>query len=489
MIDASYINDLSDLIYIVDPISYELLFLNPAGYDLLGISDISTKKCYEAVYHLNSPCKFCPKSFLNTETFYTWEIENTHLGKHFILKDKLIKWHNDQLVHLCTAIDITTLEVSKKHMDLVTQSLISICLKTLHTTYDLDQTIHFILERLCKLLHSDQAYLCQFNETATGFKHTYSYHSPHCTCCTTLSNNTRCTTKSNSLTKDWQKPHIKVFTHTHTCADDIAVQVTPSPFSVLDALAIQRWAGLLLTTSFLWLEDSKVLMTKSLFEYPIFKKLHIHQLLTVSFCIGNHTMGFISLANSVMPTDSIIYLLKTIGYFALQTMDRLETRHLLEKLSYYDALTDVYNRNKYILDLTNLSKKQLSSIGIVYIDINGLKTINDKYGHTYGDELIIQVTTHIKTVFKAFQIYRVGGDEFIILCPNITEEDFQTHLALLKSLMLDNKTYHAAIGPLWTDCNIDIENLIRQADQLMYEDKKNYYRNNIMPHRKFFPIN
>ena len=72
-----------------------------------------------------------------------------------------------------------------------------------------------------------------------------------------------------------------------------------------------------------------------------------------------------------------------------------EQTEILKRLSYEDLLTGVYNRNKFIEDIKDAYLADIPHIGIAYFDLNGLKLINDLYGHNAGDELICNVASHL----------------------------------------------------------------------------------------------
>lgn len=67
----------------------------------------------------------------------------------------------------------------------------------------------------------------------------------------------------------------------------------------------------------------------------------------------------------------------------------------------------------------------MSSVGVIYCDITGLKATNDNLGHKAGDQLICHCYEVLKEVAGTGKIYRFGGDEFIVLCPECTESEFQ----------------------------------------------------------------
>ncbi len=92
-------------------------------------------------------------------------------------------------------------------------------------------------------------------------------------------------------------------------------------------------------------------------------------------------------------------ILQTICYFILLAYRRAEDEQQLAHLSYYDTLTSFYNRNRYIEDMQRMTGKE-GSVGIVYLDVNGLKDINDRYGHAFGDKILTECAGRMKQVFQ-----------------------------------------------------------------------------------------
>lgn len=95
----------------------------------------------------------------------------------------------------------------------------------------------------------------------------------------------------------------------------------------------------------------------------------------------------------------------------------------LEKLSFEDSLTGLFNRNKFNLDMQDFEKILLSRLGVAAIDLNGLKRVNDRMGHSAGDHLICRAANHIASMF-AGRCYRIGGDEFVVIDSKMEEEAF-----------------------------------------------------------------
>lgn len=102
------IDMLEDSISIIDPETYEFLFVSNTGMKFLGINDYLGKKCYESIYGFNAPCLNCVNNKLSFDKYYTWNYRNTHLNKRFILKDKLIDF-DGMVAHLQIMIDVSNL--------------------------------------------------------------------------------------------------------------------------------------------------------------------------------------------------------------------------------------------------------------------------------------------------------------------------------------------------------------------------------------------
>ena len=164
----------------------------------------------------------------------------------------------------------------------------------------------------------------------------------------------------------------------------------------------------------------------------------------------------------------------------------------LEKLAHYDALTNLPNR-VLLADRLKVAFRQAErknhTIGIAYIDLDGFKEINDTFGHDFGDQLLVQVASRMKTVLRAADsLARLGGDEFVAVMTDLADQE-QCKLVLQRiveaideGFMIDGRLVHvtASIGVTFypQQENIDADQLLRQADQSMYQAKlqgKNQY--------------
>ncbi len=137
-----------------------------------------------------------------------------------------------------------------------------------------------------------------------------------------------------------------------------------------------------------------------------------------------------------------------------------------------DQLTDVFNRNSFFNDIEKYNNKITA---IISFDLNGLKMINDTYGHLEGDKAIQTLANSLlKNIKYNVNFYRTGGDEFVGLCLNIDEEKVKFIINNIKKDM--NKTkYSFSSGYVMCDTNADKYDVYKKADEMMYKEKEEYY--------------
>ena len=174
-----------------------------------------------------------------------------------------------------------------------------------------------------------------------------------------------------------------------------------------------------------------------------------------------------------MMKESREYLLETVKeqtkILEKQKSTLEEQNRLLERLSFEDTLTGLYNRTKF-----NLLSDELAggSLGLAIFDINGLKLVNDKHGHQAGDSLIRRAADWIKRQFPGTS-FRRGGDEFFVIDRERDEKTFLDAVQCVRSAA-EKHDVNIAIGVFWKE-EMDLDAQIHEADKLMYEDKKRHY--------------
>ena len=209
--------------------------------------------------------------------------------------------------------------------------------------------------------------------------------------------------------------------------------------------------------------------------YDMLRKQQITSLLAVPLRRKGKILGFLGVDNPRKHYNDVT-LLSSIQYFITNSLVAKKQQEQLLHLSYSDHLTQIYNRNKYMEVLKELRGETLKRTGVAYIDLNGLKGVNDKQGHDAGDRLIHSAAAVISGVFGE-QVYRIGGDEFVLICPRIEKAEFDQKIAdLLQDMKQSNIS--VSLGRVWREDRVDIEEMLREADHLMYVEKEAYHRKN-----------
>lgn len=428
------LNDMIELIYVSDMETYELLFINTAGREKFEITKLDGLKCYKVLQGLEEPCQFCTNKFLNDDDVYKWEITNKITDCHYLLKDKIIDWEGRR-ARMEVAFDVTEIENERIALKntLEAEKMVMECAKQLYQTDDFDKSINDILERMGKFLSAQRTYTF---DVRNG----------------------------------------RMFNEYEWCAEGITPQI--KNLQDLDISLIDSWKSAFENNDCMIIENVELLSDYDNEQYKVLKKQNINSLIAAPLEKEGKFSGYLGVDNPpAEKIKNIAPLLHTLRFFLMEALRRVDDKKKLEKLSYHDTLTGFYNRNRFMQD-TSDTKNYKNSVGLAFLDINGLKNINDHFGHAYGDRALCNCAKNIAEAFASGDFYRIGGDEFMVICCNISEEKFFEQISELKVRFKNDEECQAAIGFEWAKSGADINELVARADAKMYEDKKQYYHNN-----------
>lgn len=206
--------------------------------------------------------------------------------------------------------------------------------------------------------------------------------------------------------------------------------------------------------------------------YETLKMQDITRLLAVPLNSDGKIIGFLGVDNPRLHYEDHT-LLSSIQYFLTDSLKAKERKARLQYMSYRDMLTTLYNRNRYIQVLEGMQAKTVIKTGVAYIDINGLKRVNDLYGHEAGDRLIINTARSMLAILPE-NAYRVGGDEFVLICFDMDEKIFRSKVRDICD-SIAAKRISVSVGVVWEESSSELETMLRRADDLMYAEKKKYY--------------
>lgn len=134
-----------------------------------------------------------------------------------------------------------------------------------------------------------------------------------------------------------------------------------------------------------------------------------------------------------------------------------------------DPLTGTLTRRRFYLDA---EKYHASLSAVISLDLNDLKRINDQFGHMEGDKALVTSTSVIKNLMgRRSSIYRIGGDEFMILCYKLNEKNVQDLIGRIQA-ELEKTPYQCAIGYAMYSYQMVFDQACQIADNAMYENKR-----------------
>ena len=173
--------------------------------------------------------------------------------------------------------------------------------------------------------------------------------------------------------------------------------------------------------------------------------------------------------------DDISEIIRLLSYFFGQLIAQRNNNRMLIRLGYNDQLTGAGNRRAFEkFERTSLDPK--GTFGYIMCDINGLKKVNDSHGHEAGDEMIKYVGQCFIQIFGVEHVFRMGGDEFVILSFADSESALIEQINTAQKMITD-RNYTASIGYVFCENgNIPLNEIKKKADQLMYHEKELFYQ-------------
>lgn len=323
-------------------------------------------------------------------------------------------------------------EHEKLNKTLLLEEITIECIKELYKFQNLDKKLPEILEKLIKAMDADRAYIVKNEQDI--FLVTYA------------------SSRSEEI------EYIKSGTY---------LELNPSP----------KWREEFSKGNSIVIDNSKEIESISPALSKLLIDFKITSMIISPVILNNKIHSYIVVDNPSEMYSNRFSIVETISYFISIALENENLNNILIYNSYYDNLTGLFNRNKYLDDIEKFSYKD-EEIGILFMDINGLKNINDLYGHLHGDDILKEAADILRATFCQSNIYRIGGDEYVVLALNMKEDIFNEKAKEIKQRLFLSKECKGAVGYKWLATCKNIEKEILIADKNMYDDKKEYYRHN-----------
>lgn len=167
-------------------------------------------------------------------------------------------------------------------------------------------------------------------------------------------------------------------------------------------------------------------------------------------------------------------MLKSVEFSFGMFCNNLHSYNMIKAKGERDALTGLYNRNRYEMDLLTYPDRYEYSLACVYIDVNGLHELNNSSGHESGDNMLKTVAAQIRKMFGEQYTYRIGGDEFLAFASDMEKETAE-RLGKELTEVLEQQNIYVSVGVQWQEHVPSINTLIKAAEKNMYAKKTAFY--------------
>ncbi len=430
-----FFENINEYVYVADMDTYELVYMNKktlATYGYTSLEQIVGKKCYEVLQGCSEACTICNNTKLMPKQFREWEYYNPYLKKSFAIKDSMIQ-EGEKRYRIELAIESGITGVQGGHVQdyLELEMFVNEGMRLALRAATPDQSLDVILEYLGRALNGERTYI--FERNASG---------------------------GDDNSYEW-----------------VAMGVKPQKeiLQNLPAEVCANWYQSFRENRNIIIEELEDIREKDPLQYENLKRQDIYSLVVVPLYDDGVVIGFYGVDNP--PGKSLNYasnMLQIMGHFIVSSLKRRNLMRQLEKMSYSDQLTGLGNRYAVERFVRNMDKN--ASIGAIYCDITGLKRVNDQEGHEAGDQLILRARNLLVQFWKDYEIFRIGGDEMLVLASGIEETVFQAQVVQMRAHMQEYRVA-VAIGTVWKSVGTDsIDQILTESERLMYEDKAVYYK-------------
>ena len=189
--------------------------------------------------------------------------------------------------------------------------------------------------------------------------------------------------------------------------------------------------------------------------------------------VAGQLCGVLALSN-IKKGARNVPLLRALSFSFGMYCNNVKNRADLQEQGDRDTLTGMFNRNRYERDLPELFNQYQAALTCIYIDVNGLREMNNTKGHDLGDVMLRTVAQAITTYFPGPYQYRVGGDEFVLFVPAGDEAEL-TKCSVDLATDIAQYDYHISVGIESQQQVATIAQLIKAAEQKMYDQKRAFY--------------
>lgn len=430
------LDQIDEIIYIADLENYELLYLNRIGRERFG-TPAPGVKCYEFLQGEEKPCKFCTNGELShlQDKHITWVRQHSAAG-NMLLHDSIIDYGGRPCrMELAISVERYVAEVAAAKQDLAAERKLVKCIENLVLSTDFDAAVNSMLETILEHYSADRAYIFEFDWTRDVTHNTYEI-----------------------------------------CRDGVTPEKDNLQNLPIEVVAL--WVDIFRNQhrKINIIEDVDALKDDPArrIEYDCLHPQGIKSLITVPIFVSGELHGFLGVDNPHAHMDAP-EMLAQITYVAANELQKRTLTDELTVKSYLDPLTGLRNRLAYDEALGYLLGKEIPT-GVGFLDLNGLKWINDNLEHDMGNKALRRVCEILLKYIQKEYVYRISGDEFVIIWTDVEYPIFNAAAEQLEAALVEEKDI-ASFGFVW-GAEEDVGVAVRKAEQAMQAAKNKFYASN-----------
>ncbi len=253
-------------------------------------------------------------------------------------------------------------------------------------------------------------------------------------------------------------------------------------FSVVPYNIVASWKDLIGESNCFIVRDKAELDRAVAYSQEWTKLLHAEDascICMVPLYQRKEIIGYLLVTN--FDVGKVTEIKETMELFALFLSSEMANNQFLKRLEWLtsiDLLTGTQNRtsmNRVVDELNARLQYNKIPFGVAICALNGLKALNAKEGHDAGNNVLAEAGEILRDVFEESNVYRSGGEEFSVIVEDVSEDDFNKKVAILRRLGSNPEGVHFAIGSMTDSDTGDIRCALRTAYQKMSEEKTAFY--------------
>lgn len=429
--DKEKFDKLDEEVSIIAPDTYELVYVNEYMQKSYGLSNTYSwvgEKCYKILAGLDAPCQDCINGQLRRDCFYTTTRRNRKTGQNLLMRATLIPWQGknyrfSMAVNIDPYISHDLAENNVIFREVMANEVIAIGMREANPDVGLQK----MLEKIGHSLQAERVLI--FEEQGSQVSATYEWHQENL------------------------QPVARAVQH-------IPINSLRPLYDTFD------------TKQMAIIEDAPEFIRTHPGFHPYIPDCR--RLVSGHLTQSGKSLGFTEVINpSALAFKSAGLLLSTLTLFLAIMLRNRDIFRSLESINTTDQLTSVGNRRGFAEYRQTLPDG--ISLAFIFGDLNGLKQINDTQGHEVGDQLIRQAAQIMKNLTGDIAVFRMGGDEFIIVAKDADEAQAQR---LVNDLRARYRSSGISMALGYIVCQTPIANIddvLSQVDKKMYADKERIY--------------